>query len=101
MKRLMILTLCLVFLLGAGNAMAIAETMLAAMPEEPSAWPEAPELVALDWSQWHVKTPGAVSVQLSGGGEQRVAEDGALVVSTRPESVVAWDAWGRPAVLTD
>jgi hypothetical protein len=78
-------------------ALAVAETMLAAMPPTAVDWPSPPALVAAGEGSWRVEAPGAVAVRFTGGA---VTDAAALTFTAPPDALVAWDAWGRPAVLT-
>ena len=78
------------------NAAAVAQQMLAAIPEAPLPWPQPPLLVEQDGA-WEVSAPGAVHVQFSQGG--RTTPGASLRFTERPGEVVTWDAYGRPAVL--
>lgn len=79
-----------------GDAAAVVQWMLAAIPDAPLPWPQPPQLVKQDGT-WVVSAPWAVHVQFSQGG--RTAPGATLRFTERPGQVVAWDVYGRPAVL--
>ncbi len=82
------------------DAQTVAQRMLAAIPDGAAAdWPAPPVLVQGAEGYWRVEAPGAVRVQYADGGVL-VPDPTALVFSQPPGTVIAWDAWGRPAILT-
>jgi len=85
---------------ASGNAGAIAEAMLAAMPTEPVAWPAPPQLHQVEDGRWQVTAPGAVKVQFDDGGRVTPGEP-ELTFSEPPGTIIAWDAWGRPAIRAE
>ena len=78
-----------------GTAAAVAQRMIAAIPEGPIPWPQAPQLVEQDGA-WIVSAPGALHVQVAEGGRALPGE--ALRFAEPPAQLVAWDPYGRPAV---
>lgn len=77
-----------------GDARAIAARLHAAI-EDGAPWPAAPALAQVG-GQWIVDAPGALAVQAEGG---RLAPFKADRWVAPPTRVVAWDRYGRPAVL--
>ncbi len=80
------------------DARAVAQRMLAAIPVGAVDWPAPPALVQGAEGHWRVEAPGAVRVQFADGGVL-TPDPTELVFSQPPGTVVAWDAWGRPAIL--
>lgn len=79
---------------ASGNARAVADALLGAIPAQPVQAPTPPRLVAQADGRWIVDAPGAVQVQFSDGGKVVPGQE-VLTFSEPPGSLVAWDAWGR------
>ncbi|MCK6501898.1 hypothetical protein L6R53_00595 [Myxococcota bacterium] len=72
-----------------------ARSLLAAIVDAPAAWPQAPTLRPVDGG-WAIVSPGAVGWTITGGQRPLGQPD---TWSELPQEIVAWDAWGRAAVM--
>ena len=78
-----------------GEPLATARSLIAAIDETPAAWPQAPTLRSVQGG-WEILAPGAVGWTITGGQRPLGQPD---TWSVLPEEIVAWDAWGRAAVM--
>ena len=76
-------------------ARPIAQDLVAAISDAPAAWPAAPVLTERDGLAFF-SAPGAVELTVIGGRRPLGEPDG---YQSLPSQVVAWDAWGRAAVM--
>lgn len=79
-----------------GEAVDRARALVAAIEDAPAAWPQAPRMRQQDGLTFF-EAPGAAHLQVD-GGRRPIGESWGYEVL--PSRVVAWDAWGRAAVLT-
>lgn len=79
-----------------GDARDHAQHLLDAIVDQPGTWPAAPAMRQQDGLWFFDLGPNAVHMTVIGGRRPLGEAHGYVEL---PEQVVAWDAWGRPAVL--
>ena len=80
--------------LSQGDPQRRARTLLASIVDQPRAWPQAPHMRQRG-TLWFFEAPG-LELQVEGGHRPLGEPWGYRQL---PREVLAWDAWGRAAVL--
>lgn len=78
------------------DATPIARALVDAIVDSPAGWPAAPTMRQADGLTFF-DAPDAVELTVIGGRRPLGQPDGFVDL---PSRVIAWDAWGRPAVVT-